>query len=261
MKLLFIGDIVGKTGRTAVKALLPNLADKYKIDLVIANGENVAGGFGLTEALVSELLKMGIQIITTGNHVWDKKDFINYISKDNRVLRPFNFPPGAPGYGSILFTPPAGGPKVGVLNLSGRVFMNTLDCPFRAAKAEIQNLSKDTNIIIIDFHAEATSEKIALGYFVDGKVSAVIGTHTHVQTADEKILPNGTAFITDVGMTGPANSCIGIDVNQIIQRFLTAMPAKFETAQGDAVLSAVVIEIDNNSGKATAIQRLQITYP
>jgi len=260
MKILFIGDIVGKTGRTAVKALLPNLVDKYKVDMVIANGENIAGGFGLTETLVSELFKMGIHVITTGNHVWDKKDFVNYISKDNRVLRPFNFPPGAPGYGSIIFTT-AAGLKVGVLNLSGRVFMNTLDCPFRTAKAEIQNLSKDTNIIFIDFHAEATSEKIAFGYFVDGKASCVAGTHTHVQTADEKILPNGTAYITDVGMTGPAHSCIGIDVNQIIQRFLTAMPAKFETAQGEAVLSAVVVEINNDIGKATGIQRLQITYP
>lgn len=260
MKLLFIGDIVGKTGRSAVKALLPNLTDKYKIDLVVANGENVAGGFGLTEALVSDLFKMGVHVITTGNHVWDKKDFVNFISKENRVLRPFNFPPGAPGYGSIVYTLP-GGQKIAVLNMSGRVFMNTLDCPFRTAKSEIQNLSKETNIIIVDFHAEATSEKIAFGYFVDGKVSCVIGTHTHVQTADEKILPNGTAYITDVGMTGPANSCIGIDVNQIIQRFLTAMPAKFETAQGEGILSAAVVEINNDTGKATGIQRLQITYP
>ncbi|MBI5638911.1 MAG: TIGR00282 family metallophosphoesterase [Nitrospirae bacterium] len=260
MKVLFIGDIVGKVGRTAVKALLPSLTDKYKIDLVIANGENIAGGFGLTEPLVAELLRMGVHIITTGNHVWDKKDFINYISKDNRVLRPLNYPPGAPGYGSIVYSLPSG-PKVSVLNLSGRVFMSNLDCPFRAAKTEIQNLSKETNIIIVDLHAEATSEKIAFGYFVDGKVSAVIGTHTHVQTADEKILANGTAYITDVGMTGPANSVIGIEVNQIIQRFLSGMPAKFETGTGEGILSAVVVEINNDTGRATAIQRLQITYP
>jgi metallophosphoesterase (TIGR00282 family) len=260
MKLLFIGDIVGKTGRMAVKALLSNLADKYKIDLVIANGENIAGGFGLTEPLVSELFRSGVDIITTGNHVWDKRDFVNYISKDNRVLRPLNYPPGAPGYGSVVYTL-RNGQKAAVLNVLGRVFMNSLDCPFRTTKAEIERVSKETNIIIIDFHAEATSEKVAFGYFVDGKASAVIGTHTHVQTADEKILANGTAYITDVGMTGPAHSVIGIEVNQIIQRFLTSMPAKFETAPGEGILSGVVIEINGETGKSTAIQRLQITYP
>lgn len=260
MKVLFIGDIVGKVGRSAVKSLLPNLTDKYKIDLVIANGENIAGGFGLTEALVSEIFKMGVHIITTGNHVWDKKDFINYISKDDRVLRPLNFPPGIPGYGSLLFNL-SNRLKVAVLNISGRVFMSNIDCPFRAARAELEHIMKETKIIIIDFHAEATSEKIAFGYFVDGKASAVIGTHTHVQTADEKILPNGTAYITDVGMTGPLNSVIGIEVKQIIQRFLTNMPARFETARGEGVLSAVVAEINNDTGRATAIQRLQIKYP
>jgi metallophosphoesterase (TIGR00282 family) len=260
MKVLFIGDIVGKGGRTAVKALLPNLVDKYKIDFVIANGENIAAGFGLTEPLVNELFNMGVHIITTGNHVWDKKEFIPYISKENRVLRPLNYPPGVPGYGSLVFTLP-NGLKAGVMNLSGRVFMAGMDCPFRTGKAEIEKLSKETNIIIIDFHAEATSEKIAFGYFVDEKVSAVIGTHTHVQTADEKILPNGTAYITDVGMTGPSNSVIGMEISQIIQRFLTSMPAKFETAQGEVILSAVAIEINSDTGKATGIQRLQIRYP
>jgi hypothetical protein len=260
MKVLFIGDIVGKLGRNAIKALLPNLTDKYKIDLVIANGENIAGGFGLTEALVSELYKMGVHIITTGNHVWDKKEIVNYISKDNRLLRPLNYPPGVPGYGSVIYTLPDG-MKAGIINLSGRVFMPVMDCPFRTAKPEIEYLKKETDIIIIDLHAEATSEKVAFGYFVDGKVSAVIGTHTHVQTADEKILPQGTAYITDVGMTGPANSVIGIEVDQIIQRFLTGMPDRFITATGEGILSAVVIEINNDSGKATAIQRLQISYP
>lgn len=260
MKVLFIGDIVGKGGRTAVKALLPNLVDKYKIDLVIANGENIAAGFGLTGSLVDELFKTGVHIITTGNHVWDKKEFIPYISKDNRVLRPLNYPPGVPGTGSIAITL-QNGLKVAVINISGRVFMTGMDCPFRTGQAEIERLSKETDIIIIDFHAEATSEKIAFGYFVDGKVSAVIGTHTHVQTADEKILPNGTAYITDVGMTGPCHSVIGMEINQIIQRFLTSMPARFETAQGDTILSAVAIEINNDTGRATGIQRLQITYP
>jgi len=260
MKVLFIGDIVGKVGRNAVKASLPSLTDKYRIDMVIANGENIAGGFGLTESLVSELYAMGVHVITTGNHVWDKKDFVSYISKDNRVLRPANFAPGVPGYGSIIYTLPDG-TKIGVLNLSGRVFMANMDCPFRKAQSEIEALATETRVIIIDLHAEATSEKIAFSYFVDGKVSAVIGTHTHVQTADEKILQNGTAYITDVGMTGPAHSVIGIDVDQIIRRFLTGMPDRFETAQGKGILSAVAVDINVETGKAAEIQRIQLSYP
>lgn len=259
MKILFIGDIVGKTGRNAVRALLPSLTDKYKIDFVIANAENIAGGFGLTEPLVGELFRMGVHLITTGNHVWDKKDFIPYISKENRVLRPLNYPPGVPGFGSVVFNTP-GGIRVGVINISGRVYMMGMDCPFRTIGPEVERLAKETNIIIVDVHAEATSEKIALGYYLDGRVSAVIGTHTHVQTADEKILPNGTAYITDAGMTGPAHSVIGMEVNQIIQRFLTSMPAKFETAPGEAILSAVVVEINRDSGRATGIQRVQVTH-
>lgn len=260
MKILFIGDIVGKVGRNAVKASLPGLTDKYKFDMIIANGENIAGGFGLTESLVNDLYAMGVHVITTGNHVWDKKDFVSYISKDNRVLRPANFAPGVPGYGSIIHSLPDG-TKVGVLNLSGRVFMANMDCPFRTAQAEIETLTRVAKVIIIDLHAEATSEKVAFGYFVDGKASAVIGTHTHVQTADEKILPHGTAYITDVGMTGPAHSVIGIEVAQIIQRFLTGMPDRFETAQGKGILSAVVLDIDAGTGKANGIQRIQLSYP
>jgi len=260
MTLLFIGDIVGKVGRNAVRASLPGLVDKYKVGMVIANGENIAGGFGLTASLVNDLYAMGVHVITTGNHVWDKKDFISYLSKDNRVLRPANFAPGVPGYGSIIYRLPEG-TKVAVLNLSGRVFMSNMDCPFRKALSEIEALARETNIIIIDFHAEATSEKIAFGYFVDGKASAVIGTHTHVQTADEKILQHGTAYITDVGMTGPAYSVIGIEVDQIIQRFLTGMPDRFETAQGNGILSAVVVDINSETGKADAIRRILLTYP
>ena len=260
MKLLFIGDIVGKVGRNVVRASLPALVDKFKIDMVIANGENIAGGFGLTVSLVNDLYAMGVHVITTGNHVWDKKDFVSYISKDNRVLRPANFAPGVPGYGSIVYRLPEG-TKVAVLNLSGRVFMSNVDCPFRKALSEIEALASETNIIIVDFHAEATSEKVAFGYFVDGKVSAVIGTHTHVQTADEKILQQGTAYITDVGMTGPAYSVIGISVEQIIQRFLTGMPDRFETAQGNGILSAVVVDINAETGKAAAIQRILLNYP
>jgi len=260
MKVLFIGDIIGKVGRITTNALLPNIVNRYKIDLVIANGENAAGGFGITEEVIAEIFKYGVHVITTGNHVWDKKEFVTQILKENRVLRPLNYPPGVPGYGSILYALP-NGEKVAVINLSGRVFMSTMDCPFRVGKEEIERLANVTKIIIVDFHAEATSEKIAFGYFIDGMVSAVIGTHTHVQTADEKILPHGTAYISDVGMTGPDNSIIGIKKDQVIQRFLTNMPVRFEAAKGDGIFNAVVIEIDESTGKSTAIQRLQLKYP
>lgn len=260
MKLLFIGDIVGKIGRNATKTLLPSVSSKYKIDLVIANGENAAGGFGITEKIVSEIFSYGVHVITTGNHVWDKKEFIPHISKEDRVLRPLNYPPGVPGFGSLLYKL-RDSIKVAVVNLSGRVFMSNIDCPFRVGKETIERLRAETRIIIIDFHAEATSEKIAFGLFMDGKVSAVIGTHTHVQTADEKILPGGTAYITDVGMTGPSDSVIGIEKEQIIQKFLTNMPMRFETARGEGIFSAVVIEMDEETGESTAIQRLQLTYP
>lgn len=260
MKVLFIGDIVGKVGRTTLKGLLPNLIDRYKIDLVIANGENLAGGFGITEKTAEEVLKSGVHIITSGNHIWDKKESVPYIAKEDRILRPVNYPLGVPGYGSVICTI-SNGAKVGVINISGRVFMSALDCPFRTGEKEIEKLRESTKVIIVDFHAEATSEKIAFGYFVDGKVSAVVGTHTHVQTADEKILPNGTAYITDVGMAGPSVGVIGIEKEPIIERFLLQMPVKFETAKGEGILSAVVIEINENTGKSTAIQRLQLKYP
>jgi hypothetical protein len=260
MKVLFIGDIVGKVGRMTTKALLPVVVDRYKIDFVIANGENAAGGFGITDKIVTEILGYGIHVITTGNHVWDKKEFITQISKEDRLLRPLNYPPDVPGYGNIMYTL-SNGEKVGVLNISGRVFMSNIDCPFRIAKAEVEKLINATKMIIIDFHGEATSEKIAFGYFMDGKVSAIVGTHTHVQTADEKILPGGTAYITDVGMTGPENSIIGIEKEQVINRFLTNIPVRFETAKGEGIFSAVVVDINEKTGKATAIQRLQLKYP
>lgn len=260
MKVLFIGDVVGTVGRTAIRALLPALRDRYKIDFVVANGENAAGGFGITEKVASEIFSYGVNIMTSGNHIWDKKESIPYIAKESRIIRPANYPPGVPGCGSVVLTIPSG-TKIGIVNISGRVFMSSIDCPFRVGSDEIARVQKETNCIIVDFHAEATSEKIAFGYFMDGRVSAVIGTHTHVQTADEKILPGGTAYITDVGMTGPEVSVIGIEKEQIIERFLLQMPRKFETAKGSALLSAVVIEIDNKSGRASAIQRLQLTYP
>jgi hypothetical protein len=260
MRILFIGDIVGKIGRVAVKALLPNLVALYKVDLVIANGENAAGGFGITDKTANELFGVGIDVITTGNHVWDKKDALPYIAKEHRLLRPLNYPPGTIGMGSILLTK-QDGKKVAVLNVSGRVFMNTLDCPFRTTDRELGRIAAETHIVVIDFHAEATSEKIAYGYYFDGRVSAVIGTHTHVQTADERILPGGTAYITDVGMTGPVESVIGIEKDQIIERFLSLMPRKYDVAEGKAVLSAVLVQVDDKSGKSDAIRRLQVTHP
>jgi metallophosphoesterase (TIGR00282 family) len=260
MRILFIGDIIGQSGRHALKALLPNLTSKYKTDFVIANGENAAAGFGITEQTASEIFSCGVNVITTGNHVWDKKEAVSYLAKENRILRPLNYPPDVPGFGSIVITP-QGKTPVAVLNIAGRVFMNSLDCPFRAAKSALASIKEFTDIIIVDFHAEATSEKIAFGYYLDGQVSAIIGTHTHVQTADEKILPNGTAYISDVGMTGPMHSVIGIDKNQIIGKFLTGMPRKFDIADGKAMLNAVVVDIDEKSGKAAGIQRIQMMGP
>lgn len=256
LRVLFIGDIVGKPGRTIVKSLLPGLIEKLRIDFVIANGENAAGGFGITEKVAKELFQQKINVITTGNHVWDKKEDISYIAKEPLILRPFNYPPGVPGQGSIIYS--LNGLKIGVINLAGRVFMTAVDCPFRTGLSEIERISGETRIIIIDFHAEATSEKIALGYYLDGRVSAVIGTHTHVQTADERILPKGTAYITDVGMTGPVDSIIGIEVPQIIERFLYQMPKKFDVAKGRSVLSAVLIDINTKTGLARSIQRLYL---
>lgn len=257
LRVLFIGDIVGKPGRIAVKSLLPGLIERLRIDFIIANGENAAGGFGITEKVAKELFQHKINVITTGNHVWDKKEDISYIANEPLILRPFNYPPGVPGQGSIIYT--LKGLKIGVINLAGRVFMTPVDCPFRAGLSEIERISGETRIIIIDFHAEATSEKIALGYYLDGMVSAVIGTHTHVQTADERILPKGTAYITDVGMTGPIDSIIGIEVPQIIERFLYQMPKKFDVAKGRSILSAVLIDINTKTGLARSIQRLYLT--
>ncbi len=260
MKVLFIGDIVARPGRRAVKLGLPDLVNKLKIDFVIANAENAAGGFGITRAVCEEIFSTGVDVITSGNHVWDKKEAVTYIPKENRVLRPANYPREVPGEGSIVMKT-SGGEKVGVLNLSGRVFMQPLDCPFKAAEREVAELKEQTSVIIVDFHGEATSEKSALGWYLDGKVSAVLGTHTHVQTADEKILPRGTAFITDAGMTGPVDSIIGVRKDQIINKFLTQIPTRFETARGETMLSCVVLDINAKTGLSTDIQRLQIRFP
>jgi hypothetical protein len=259
MKILFIGDIVGKPGRRALRQGLPDLIDRLKADFVIANVENAAGGFGITKSVGEEILSLGVDVMTSGNHIWDKKDALAYIPKEDRLLRPANYPPGAPGSGSIVVKS-SSGRKVAVLNLAGRVFMPPLDCPFRTSEQELQVLSRETDIIIVDMHAEATSEKYAMGFFLQGKVSAVIGTHTHVQTADERILAGHTAFITDVGMTGPADSIIGVKKDIIIEKFLTQVPARFETASGPSMLSGALIEVNEKSGAATSIQRLQIRF-
>ncbi len=257
INILFIGDIVGKPGRNIVKAVLPKLIQNYRLELVVANAENAAGGFGITEKVAEELFSFGIDVITTGNHVWDKKEAVPYIAKESRILRPINYPEGVLGAGSIVFRTRKNN-LVGVINASGRVFMNTLDCPFRATKKEIERIKYETNIILIDFHAEATSEKLAYAFYFDGKVSAVLGTHTHVQTADERILPEGTAYITDVGMTGPENSIIGFKKDEVIEKFLTQMPKKFEVPSASSILCAVYIEVDSVTGLSKKIERLNI---
>jgi metallophosphoesterase (TIGR00282 family) len=259
MKILFIGDIVGKVGRRALKEGLPSLIDRHKIDFVIANAENAAGGFGITEPVAEELFSNGVNILTSGNHIWDKRESVPLILKEKRLLRPANYPADVPGKGSIVSETPSGD-KVGVINLSGRVFMNNLDCPFTTVEKELPSIKEQTKVILVDFHAEATSEKCAFGWFLDGEVSAVIGTHTHVQTADEKILPGGTAYITDAGMTGPYNSIIGVKKELIINKFLTQMPVRFEIANGASILSCVVIEVNPDTGKATGIERIQLNF-
>ncbi|HTG01579.1 MAG TPA: TIGR00282 family metallophosphoesterase [Nitrospirota bacterium] len=254
MKVFFIGDIVGEPGRKMVRSRMRELVDEYAPDLVIANGENAAGGFGITAEIAEELFSLGIHVLTSGNHVWDKKEIEPYLAKQDRLIRPANYPDGNPGYGSVVISTGAG--KAAVLNLEGRVFMSNLEDPFRAAEREIGRLKRETAVVIVDFHAEATSEKIALAWHVDGKASAVVGTHTHVQTADERVLANGTAFITDVGMTGPTDSVIGVKKEQAIARFLYQTPHRFEIPKGPVHLSAVVLDIDGTTGKANSIQRI-----
>lgn len=259
MKILFIGDIVGEPGRKALSLSLNKIVENNKIDLVVANIENAAGGFGITPKVAEDLFEMGIHVMTSGNHLWDKKEAKEYIKIEKRLLRPANYPEGVPGYGSGIFET-LYGEKIGIINLSGRVFMGNLDCPFRVAKREIGNLKKETKAILIDFHAEATSEKQALAWYLDGQVSGIIGTHTHVQTADEQILPEGTAYITDAGMTGPTLSVIGIRKEQAIERFLTQTPIRFEVPKGPLQFNGVIIEIDEKEGLATTIQRLQMRF-
>lgn len=257
MKVLFIGDIVGEPGRKIVKQALPDLLKAHVPDLVIANGENAAGGFGITPAIADELFALGIHVLTSGNHVWDKKEIEPYLAKQDRLIRPANYPEGTIGRSSVVLSTD-GTAKAAVLNLEGRVFMSNLDDPFRVAEREVERLKKEARVIIIDFHAEATSEKAALAWHLDGKISALLGTHTHVQTADERVLPGGTAFMTDVGMTGPSDSVIGVRKEDAISRFLTQRPHKFELPKGPVHLDAAVIDIDAKTGKAKGIERIKI---
>ena len=258
MRILFIGDIVGSPGRELVIQNLARIREDARADLVIANGENAAAGFGITPKIADELFAAGIEVITGGNHSWDRKEIIGYIPHEPRLLRPANFPADAPGRGLYLGEA-RNGARYAVLNLQGRVFMAALDCPFRTADRELGLVPADTRVILVDMHAEATSEKQAMGWYLDGRVSAVIGTHTHVVTADEHVLPNGAAFITDTGMTGPHESVIGMDRGAMVKRFLDALPAKFEVAAGDARLNGVVVDVDEASGHARSISRLR--YP
>jgi len=259
MKLLFIGDIFGKPGREIVRRGLPALVDHHTIDFVIANGENAAAGFGITGDIADVLFGYGIDVMTSGNHVWDKKEVLDYIPRQSKLLRPANFPAGAPGRGSYLGRTRTGEP-VGVVNVMGRVFMSPLDDPFAVVLREIEALRAKTRVILVDFHAEATSEKVAMAWHLDGRATAVLGTHTHVQTADERLLPKGTACMTDVGMTGPHDSIIGVTVEAALGRFLNAMPARFEAASGLARLNAAVITADPATGKATGIERLNMSH-
>jgi len=255
VRILFIGDIFGKPGRDLVRRGVGPLVEHHQIDLVIANAENAASGSGITRELGDQILGYGVDVMTSGNHIWSKREALDYIGAETRLLRPANFPAGAPGNGSYLARS-ADGRTAGVINIMGRVFMQPVDDPFAVVRREIDALQSRAKVIVVDFHAEATSEKAAMGWYLDGKVTAVIGTHTHVQTADERILPKGTAYLTDVGMTGPHDSIIGVDVEPALNRFLTGMPSRFEPATENPRLNAVVIEADEKTGRAVDIERL-----
>jgi metallophosphoesterase (TIGR00282 family) len=259
VKLLFIGDIVGRPGRDLVKAGLSALVAHHCIDVVIANGENAAAGFGITRDIGEQLFGFGIDVLTSGNHIWDKKEVLDYLPLEPRLLRPANFPAGTPGAGAVLVTA-GNGVRVGVVNVMGRVFLANIDDPFTTAAREVARLKAEgAAIVFVDVHAEVTSEKVAMGWYLDGQATAVIGTHTHVQTADARVLPQGTAYLTDVGMTGPHDGVIGVEKNAVIGKFLNALPTRFETATGDPRLHGVVITADPASGRASAIERVSLT--
>jgi 2',3'-cyclic-nucleotide 2'-phosphodiesterase len=262
VKILFIGDIVGRPGRAAVKSLLPKLREQHGLDFIIANGENSAGGSGITPRTAEEIFAAGVDVITSGDHLWDQKEVMELLANEKRFLRPLNYPPGTPGQGSCVFEvrSPESGVRtpiaVGVLNAQGRTFMPALENPFLAVPPEVERLRSQTKIIFVDFHAEATSEKIAFARMLDGQVSAVVGTHTHVQTADEQIFPGGTAYLSDAGFTGPHESVLGREIEPVIKRFVTSMPQRFEVASVRVMLHGAVVEVDEASGKAVGIQRV-----
>jgi len=253
--VLFVGDIVGKPGRRAFSEIYPRLKIRENIHFCVVNGENAAGGSGLNEKSVTGLLAGGADVLTSGDHIWRNKEVFSIIGAERRLLRPANFPPGTPGEGSGVFTT-SSGLKIGVINLLGRVFMDPIDCPFRQCTHEIDLISRQTNIIVIDFHAEATSEKVAMGYYCDGRVSALIGTHTHIPTADERILKEGTAYITDIGMTGSSESVLGREIEPVLKRFVSGLPAYFNVSGDRPVLQGVIVDIDTETGRATGIKRV-----
>jgi metallophosphoesterase (TIGR00282 family) len=257
MRILFIGDIFGQPGRRMVKETLPSLISEYSPDLVLANGENAAAGFGITPPLVEELLDLGIAVLTSGNHIWDKKEILPYLAEhaDGRLLRPANYPADTPGHG-LYVGKTSSGTDYAVLNLQGRVFMPSIDCPFRTADALLERVPAEVKIRIVDIHAEATSEKLAMGWYLDGRVTAVLGTHTHVPTADETVLAGGTAYLTDLGMTGPYDSVIGVEKQAVIQKFLNQLPIRFDVAKGDVRLCASLVEADPETGHASSIKRI-----
>lgn len=260
LTVLFLGDIVGEPGRNAVIARLPELKTQHALDFVVVNGENAAGGRGITGKITIDLLRAGVSVITTGDHIWDQKDIVSFIGSEPRLLRPINYPDGAPGHGSIVLETAKG--KIGVINVQARTFMQPiLENPFRAVEEAVAQMRTETANIIVDFHGETTSEKIAMGRFLDGKVSAVLGTHTHVQTADEQIFPGGTAFMCDAGMCGPINSILGRAIEPIMSRFISNMPASFPVAAGEVRLRGALIEIDETTGRAGRIQRVDEAGP
>lgn len=258
MRILFVGDIVGKPGRNAFRALVPELRRRHRIDFIIANCENSAAGFGVTPETARELLEAGADCLTSGNHIWKRREILPYIDQEPRLLRPANYPDGAPGRGVGMYV--VADREVAVVNLLGRAQMEPVDCPFRAFDQIHAGLRERTSLVVIDFHAETTSEKVAFGWYVDGRASAVIGTHTHVATADETVLPAGTGFLCDVGMTGPTEGVIGVERAAVIRRFLTQMPVKFEVAAGPVALSGALIEIDEKSGRALSLERIREAY-
>lgn len=253
MNILLIGDIIGAPGRQAIKHLVPQLREKHQIDFVVANGENSAGGNGITKKTAAELLDSGIDVLTSGDHIWKNKDVLKILDLEQRILRPANYPEGAPGKGYNIFIC-SNNIKIAVINLMGRVFMSTIDCPFHTATKTINKILEETNIILVDFHAEATSEKIALGWHLDGRISCLAGTHTHVPTRDYRILPEGTAYISDLGMVGSQNSVIGVEKDAVLRRFLTQRPVRFQPAQENVWLNGIIVTIDPKTGKATSIK-------